>query len=717
MFATHLLDISHTTNTCTDVSHDDEDDVKKYFLEKWLNTHPNPSWEKIILALKTAGENELAQQISDTLKHDVTVQEDIIQELSELHSTFSTLSFRFKKAIKILVQSGEVTLADLVLRTQGECYLDELMHVKTIDCFIQIISPHYHFLNCHLLEVLVNEFFNPSELLDKLHTHIDKLVVFKNDTKIKYLHQTLTPFTTKSPQEVPVTIRVQNTWEEHKLKLVETLLKTLFRLKDKDIPKLFRVIPGSLTIVLLFPQHISLSLIVHSKHKIQFMRLTGIISLQIGDTYILQDEENDDYTFEQALIEATEAGNYEAVQFLLKQVCVDVNTQTKPDKESIIKINEEAELYYTNENSNIESFKQDAGTTALMIACYHGNVGILQLLIENNANLNLQTNTGWTGLMYATLLGKSEILNLLLQHKADVNIKKHSNGLTALTYACSTDNEPVVKLLINNSANVNIKGKDGATPLYIASENGHLPVVEQLLQEKADPNTPMDNGTTPLFIACLNGHLPVVERLLQEKANPNTPANDGATPLYIASLNGHLPVVERLLQENVDPNTPLDNGATPLYIASQNGHLPVVEQLLQEKADPNTPMDNGATPLYIASQNGHLPVVERLLQEKVDPNTPLDNGATPLYVASQNGHLPVVKQLLQEKVDTEAKFKKDKTPLLIASLMGHFGILQVLLDYGADPTVKTQHGDTPLIIATRKRARKARLLITQILHF
>ena len=83
-----------------------------------------------------------------------------------------------------------------------------------------------------------------------------------------------------------------------------------------------------------------------------------------------------------------------------------------------------------------------------------------------------------------------------------------------------------------------------------------------------------------------------------------------------------------------------------------------------------------------------------------------------MYIASQNGHLPVVKQLLQEKVDTEAKFKKDKTPLLIASLMGHFGILQVLLDYGADPTVKTQHGDTPLMIATRKRARKARLLIT-----
>ena len=106
---------------------------------------------------------------------------------------------------------------------------------------------------------------------------------------------------------------------------------------------MFRVIPGSLTTVLLVPQHISQSLIEHSKHKIQFMRLTGIIILQIGDTYILQDEENDNYTFEQALIEATEAGDYEAVQFLKQQVCVDVNTQTEPDKESIVKIKEEAD--------------------------------------------------------------------------------------------------------------------------------------------------------------------------------------------------------------------------------------------------------------------------------------------------------------------------------------------------------------------------------------
>ena len=313
--------------------------------------------------------------------------------------------------------------------------------LKNLTSCLDIISSHNHFLNCHLLVVLAEEFLNPSELLDNLQRHEEDIEQFLSNTKIQSLHKTLTPFVTKSPQEDPVTLKVANSYGEHKMNLVKHLLRILFDLEHKDIPKFFRVIPGSLTIALLVPQHISLSLIEHTKHKIQFMRLTGIISLQIGDTYILQDEENDNYTFEQALIEATEAGNYEAVQFLLQEVCVDVDTQTESDKESIVKIKEEANKIHKDENNNL-TFQKDAGTTALMLACCHGNTCILQLLIKNNANLNLQTNSGWTGLMYTTILGDTKTTNTLLKHKADVNTQKFSNGATALIYACISDNIP-----------------------------------------------------------------------------------------------------------------------------------------------------------------------------------------------------------------------------------------------------------------------------------
>ena len=127
--------------------------------------------------------------------------------------------------------------------------------------------------------------------------------------------------------------------------------------------------------------------------------------------------------FEQALIEVAEAGNYKAVQFLLQQVCVDVNSQTLADKESLTKIKEEADMPIPDENRNFY-LQDDASTTALMVASYHGDTDILQLLIESKANLNLQTSTGWTALMYATLLGNGRVIDLLLEHNADIDRKK-----------------------------------------------------------------------------------------------------------------------------------------------------------------------------------------------------------------------------------------------------------------------------------------------------
>ena len=601
------------------------------FFEEWLDKCPNPSWKVIIEALERAGEMHLAQRVSETLSEEVLIEGEAVKKLSELHKKFGSLSFDCKRDLIALVRKKKVTLEDLVLRTNEErsYNLDKLCHthVETIDQFFQAISPHYHFLDCHLLVVLVEQFLNPSQQMDKLQNHVQNVEKFKCHTQIRYLQKTLTPFTMKSPQEIPVTIRVENAWGRHDLWLVETLLQTMFSIESKTISKWFRVIPGSLTIVFLIPHHMSVLFIEHSKHKIEFMKLIGVVSLQIGDTYILQDKGNNYYTFEQGLIQATKRGNYEAVKFLLQYTCVDYDAQTNYTG-NLMRAD-----YYTSDLSNNFNFTCEKGTTALVIACCHGDTGIVQLLLESNANPNLQTYSGWTSLMYATLLGMSKIVKMLLQSKADVNMREFRKGGTALMHACMLGNEKIVKTLLNHSADPNVQRNDGATPLHIATQNGHLPIVQQLLQEKVDPNISMKDGRTPLYIASQNGHLPVVDQLLLQKADPNIPLNYGATPLWIASQSGHLPVVERLLQEKVDPNISTKDGRTPLYVASQNGHLPVAVQLLLHKADPNISTNDGRTPLYIASQNGHLPVIDQLLLQKADPTIPLNYGATPLWIA------------------------------------------------------------------------------------
>ena len=232
----------------------------------------------MVLALEKVDENTIAQTIINNLPDEAlcskqpvtlseeTVDENTVEELSKLHETFSSLCFDCENTIQQLVEKGAVSLSIMVRRVKNERAYNlssELSDVEKINRFFDIISVHYHFLDCHLLVVLVKQFLNPSELLIKLQTHVQSIKDFKNNMKIKLLHNTLTPFAKKSAQETPVTIKVQNAWEEHELWLVEVLIRTMFRLQHRDVHKWFRVIPGSLTIVFLVPQHISPSLVEH----------------------------------------------------------------------------------------------------------------------------------------------------------------------------------------------------------------------------------------------------------------------------------------------------------------------------------------------------------------------------------------------------------------------------------------------------------------------
>ena len=209
--------------------------------------------------------------------HEEIIQEATLLTLSELHGSFASLSFKCEKAIKNLVSSKEITLADLVQRAMKEkAYnLTKLSAIQTVDEFVVVINEHYHFLDPHLHIALADEFLNPSKILDKLQEQAENIRYFKRQTNIRSLYQALQPFVNKTLHEAPVTIRVQNAWEHNKtcIWLVETLLQAMFQLEHNEITKCFRVIPGSLTIVFLVPQHKLLLLTELSKDKLQFLRL------------------------------------------------------------------------------------------------------------------------------------------------------------------------------------------------------------------------------------------------------------------------------------------------------------------------------------------------------------------------------------------------------------------------------------------------------------
>jgi ankyrin repeat protein len=80
----------------------------------------------------------------------------------------------------------------------------------------------------------------------------------------------------------------------------------------------------------------------------------------------------------------------------------------------------------------------------------------VQLLLDNKADVNVQSATYGTALQAASLDGHKEIMKLLLDNKGDVNVHSTSHG-PALEAWSVRGHKEIVQLLINNKIDVIIE--------------------------------------------------------------------------------------------------------------------------------------------------------------------------------------------------------------------------------------------------------------------
>ena len=89
----------------------------------------------------------------------------------------------------------------------------------------------------------------------------------------------------------------------------------------------------------------------------------------------------------------------------------------------------------------------NAGRTALMLAASGPFPETAELLINHGAKVNAVDNAEkWTPLMFAAAEGNLEVVEVLLENQADA-CQKDNDGETALTFAQDNDHPKVVELL------------------------------------------------------------------------------------------------------------------------------------------------------------------------------------------------------------------------------------------------------------------------------
>ena len=126
------------------------------------------------------------------------------------------------------------------------------------------------------------------------------------------------------------------------------------------------------------------------------------------------------------------------------------------------------------------------GRTPLHAAVAADAQGVFHILLKNRyTNLDAKTNDGTTPLMLAARLAIEGMVEALIESQADVNIADE-NGKTALHWAAAVNNVEAVNVLLKNNANRDAQDNKDETPLFLAAREGSYQAARALLDHGAN---------------------------------------------------------------------------------------------------------------------------------------------------------------------------------------------------------------------------------------
>lgn len=118
------------------------------------------------------------------------------------------------------------------------------------------------------------------------------------------------------------------------------------------------------------------------------------------------------------------------------------------------------------------------GFTPLILASYSGSPEVVELLLQNHADVHTGSRMG-TALMAASFRGYGDIVAKLLKAGARVNDTNEAGG-TALMFAALSGRTEVVQLLLDQGAQAgarDVRGLDAAT---LAEQQGNQELADRL---------------------------------------------------------------------------------------------------------------------------------------------------------------------------------------------------------------------------------------------
>jgi cytohesin len=279
------------------------------------------------------------------------------------------------------------------------------------------------------------------------------------------------------------------------------------------------------------------------------------------------------------------------------------------------------------------------GRTPLYYA--FGHLDLLQMLLDEGANVNVRDTDGTSPLDEAVWFDLLDVAAILLAHGADLNAPEPETGATPINEAAYKGHARLVRYLLQFHPNLEVADKKGYTPLDNAIRMGKEDSAVLLLEVQRPTHL-----VKALETAIKKDEGSVVENLLRlgdVKALPS-----GTTLLDAAAFSGAEHVVNVLLKQNADPNQEGANGSFPLTDAALKGFDSIVTALLEHGARVNQiNREAGISALYSAASFGKASTVDLLLKRGADPNLCSTGHKSPLAAATENSFKDIAARLQQ----------------------------------------------------------------------
>ncbi|KAG6991647.1 Ankyrin-3 [Fusarium oxysporum f. sp. conglutinans] len=338
-------------------------------------------------------------------------------------------------------------------------------------------------------------------------------------------------------------------------------------------------------------------------------------------------------------------------------------------------------------------------------------IAVLKALLEHSipAVTDASDDDAMSPLLHAAIRGELQIVKLLLDHEADINTKD-SQGYCVLAHAIKNNHTEVVRELLKLNPNLDVRSSDNESLLDLAIND--ITTMQMLLDAGVDKDIRGWNDLPAINLAVTREKVEVVKLLAERGANLECPDEIGWTPILDATGYVGSPDITRILAEHgANLKITTTGGSSPLHLCLwESTATRILRILLEFRNAIDIEARNAESRTALSEAAGSLDIepLKLLIRAGADINSQDSEQWTPLMFALQHSRSPEAVGLLlsQSEIEVNVGAEATSSPLILACRNLDLDLVKTLLDKGADPNaICIGLYTTPLIAVCRSDLR------------